>query len=113
MYFAFDRTSGMVTSYKVNGFEYFDKETGVQPNFWRAPNDNDYGNSNPKRLQIWKASSHNFKVSNAAVRMEGKNALLNVVYDLPAGNQYCVDYKIYPDGVVNVAVKFTATDQRL
>jgi len=50
-------------------------------------------------------------VSNAAVRMEGKNALLNVVYDLPAGNQYCVDYKIYPDGVVNVAVKFTATDQ--
>lgn len=111
VYFAFDRTSGMVTSYKVNGFEYFDKETGVQPNFWRAPNDNDYGNSNPKRLQIWKASSHNFKVSNAAVRMEGKNALLNVVYDLPAGNQYCVDYKIYPDGVVNVAVKFTATDQ--
>ncbi|MDE5702108.1 MAG: beta-galactosidase, partial [Bacteroides sp.] len=33
------------------------------------------------------------------------------VYTLPAGNQYLVDYKIYPDGVVNVAVKFTSTDQ--
>lgn len=111
VYFEFNRASGMVTSYKVNGIEYFNEGFGVQPNFWRAPNDNDYGNSNPKRLQIWKTSSHNFKISNAAVNMEGENAVLGVTYDLPAGNQYLINYKIYPDGVVNVAVKFTATDQ--
>ena len=111
VYFEFNRASGMVTSYKVNGTEYFDKGFGVQPNFWRAPNDNDYGNTNPKRLQIWKTSSHDFKISNASARVEGKNAIVEVVYDLPAGNQYLIDYKIYPDGVVNVAVKFTATNQ--
>ena len=77
-----------VTSYKVNGTEFFDKAFGVQPNFWRAPNDNDYGNSNPKRLQIWKESSRDFKVSDTAVREEGETVLMSVTYDLPAGNQY-------------------------
>lgn len=112
VYFEFNRTAGLATSYKVNGIEYFDKGFGVQPNFWRAPNDNDYGNTNPKRLQIWKTSSRNFKVSNASVKREGKNAIVSVVYALPAGNQYLVDYKIYPDGVMNVDVKFTSTDQK-
>lgn len=43
--------------------------------------------------------------------MEGQNAVLSVVYNLPAGNQYLMDYRIYPDGIINVNVKFTATDQ--
>lgn len=110
VYFEFDTALGMVTSYKVKGVEYFDESFGVQPNFWRAPNDNDYGNTNPKRLQIWKEASRDFKISHTDVRMEGKSAVLKIVYDLPAGNRYIIDYKIYPDGVVNVAVKFTRTD---
>ena len=111
VYFEFNRDSGLVTSYKVDGTEYFDRGFGVQPNFWRAPNDNDYGNTNPKRLLIWKTSSHNFNISNASISMEGQNAVLSVVYNLPAGNQYLMDYRIYPDGIINVNVKFTATDQ--
>lgn len=83
----------------------------MQPNFWRAPNDNDYGNSNPKRLQIWKESSRDFKVSDTAVREEGETVLMSVTYDLPAGNQYLITYRIYRDGVVNVNVKFTQTDR--
>ena len=31
-----------------DGTEYFKDGFGIQPNFWRAPNDNDYGNSTPK-----------------------------------------------------------------
>ncbi|WP_373192184.1 glycoside hydrolase family 2 TIM barrel-domain containing protein [Bacteroides caccae] len=111
VYFEFDKVTGMVTSYKVNGTEYFDKAFGVQPNFWRAPNDNDYGNSNPKRLQIWKESSRDFKVSDTAVREEGETVLMSVTYDLPAGNQYLITYRIYRDGVVNVNVKFTPTNR--
>ena len=49
--FKFDRKSGIVTSYKVGGTEYFSEGFGIQPNFWRAPNDNDYGSQMPKRLQ--------------------------------------------------------------
>ena len=42
--FVFNKKSGLVTSYKVDGTEYFKDGFGIQPNFWRAPNDNDYGN---------------------------------------------------------------------
>ena len=44
MQFVFNKRSGLVTSYKVNGTEYFAEGFGIQPNFWRAPTDNDYGN---------------------------------------------------------------------
>ena len=36
---------------------------------------------------------------------------MSVTYDLPAGNQYLITYRIYRDGVVNVNVKFTQTDR--
>ena len=61
--FVFNKKSGLVTSYKVDGTEYFKDGFGIQPNFWRAPNDNDYGNGAPKRLQVWKQSSKNFHVT--------------------------------------------------
>jgi len=107
--FSFDKQQGIVTSYQVDGIEYFNENFGIQPNFWRGPTDNDYGNGAPKRLQIWKESSKNFKVSDATVKMNGDVASLSVVYKLAAGNNYMIDYKIYPSGVVNASVRFTST----
>ena len=93
--FAFDKKSGLVTSYKVNGTEYFSDGFGLQPNFWRGPTDNDYGNNQPKREQIWKQSSKDFNVSEASVSMDGKNAVIKANYLLPAGNLYIVNYTIF------------------
>lgn len=108
--FVFNRKTGIVTSYKVDGTEYFSEGFGIQPNFWRAPTDNDYGNGMPKRLQVWKESSKNFNVTDATVTMDGNNAVVNVNYLLPAGNLYIVNYTIYPSGAVNVVARFTSTD---
>ena len=108
--FMFNKKTGIVTSYKVDGTEYFSEGFGIQPNFWRAPTDNDYGNGMPKRLQVWKESSKNFNVTDATVTMDGNNAVVNVNYLLPAGNLYIVNYTIYPSGAVNVAARFTSTD---
>ena len=110
--FVFNKNSGLVTSYKVDGTEYFKDGFGIQPNFWRAPNDNDYGNGAPKRLQVWKQSSKNFHVTDATMTTENKVVSLNVTYLLAAGNLYVVTYKIYPNGVVNVNAKFTSTDMQ-
>ena len=110
--FVFNRKSGLVTSYKVGGTEYFSDGFGIQPNFWRGPNDNDYGNGQPAREQVWKQSSRNFNVTDAVVSMEGHNALLKVTYLLPAGNLYIIDYNIYPDGVINVSAYFTSTEMQ-
>ena len=108
--FMFNKKTGILTSYKVDGTEYFSEGFGIQPNFWRAPTDNDYGNGMPKRLQVWKESSKNFNVTDATVTMDGNNAVVNVNYLLPAGNLYIVNYTIYPSGAVNVAARFTSTD---
>lgn len=110
--FAFNKETGLVTSYKVNGTEYFNDGFGIQPNFWRAPNDNDYGNGEPKRLQVWKQSSRNFQVADASLAMDGKAAVLTANYLLSAGNLYILTYKIYPSGVVKVDARFTSTDMQ-
>lgn len=108
--FVFDKESGIVTSYKVKGTEYFDKGFGIQPNFWRAPNDNDYGSQEPKRLQIWKQSSKDFRVVEATLNMDGKDAVLKATYLLAAGNLYIATYRIHPSGVVKADYTFTSTE---
>ena len=110
--FVFNKKSGLVTSYKVDGTEYFKDGFGIQPNFWRAPNDNDYGNGAPKRLQVWKQSSKNFHVTDVNMTTENKVVLLKATYLLAAGNLYVVTYRIYPSGIVNVSAQFTSTDMQ-
>jgi beta-galactosidase len=106
VYVAFNKKTGILTSYRVDGIEYFDRGFGLRPNFWRPPNDNDYGSGAPKRLQVWKESSRDFHVTDASLSMRGDNAELSVGYLLAAGNVYTVKYTIYPSGVVNVAIRF-------
>lgn len=108
--FDFDKSKGIVTSYKVGNDEYFKDGFGIQPNFWRAPNDNDYGNDAPHRLQVWKQSSKNFNVIETKVVPEGDKYVVDVTYLLAAGNLYNVKYTLFPSGILNVSVVFHSTD---
>lgn len=109
--FVFDKVRGIPTSYQVDGTEYFSENFGIQPNFWRAPNDNDYGNGAPKRLQIWKDSSKNFSVKAYDIKKGKHSVTLTVNYALPAGNNYIVSYRVYPNGVIHVSARFTPIHQ--
>ena len=114
--FVFDKKQGIATSYQVNGIEYFQDGFGLQPNFWRGPTDNDYGNGMPERLQIWKKSSHDFQVIETSTHTEENVAILKVVYLLAAGNPYTVEYSIRPDGAIYVKGHFsslTATEKEI
>ena len=108
--FVFNKKTGIVTSYRVKGKEYFQDGFGLQPNFWRGPTDNDYGNGAPKREQVWKQSSKDFNVVEASIEMDGKDAVLKADYLLKAGNLYRMTYRIHPSGVVKVNAVFTSTD---
>lgn len=110
--FVFNKESGLVTSYKVNGIEYFDKGFGLQPNFWRGPNDNDYGNGMPNRLHVWKQSSKNFNVVEAKAHNEGNNVVIEANYLLAAGNLYVITYTLDPAGVLKADIIFTSTDMK-
>lgn len=106
--FIVDKKEGIISSYNVNGVEYFDKGFGIQPNFWRAPNDNDYGNGAPHRLQVWKESSKNFNLESAKVSRSNRDVNVKLNYLLAAGNNYLVNYKITPSGIVSVNATFEA-----
>ncbi|MCF8355965.1 MAG: DUF4981 domain-containing protein [Melioribacteraceae bacterium] len=49
---AFNKSNGLIEYYKYNGEDLI--KHGPDINFWRAPNDNDFGNGMPKRCGIWK-----------------------------------------------------------
>ena len=108
--FVFNKKTGIVTSYRVKGKEYFQDGFGLQPNFWRGPTDNDYGNGAPKREQVWKQSSKDFNVVEASIEMDGKDAVIKADYLLKVGNLYRMTYRIHPSGVVKVNAVFTSTD---
>lgn len=108
--FTFDKEQSIITSYKVDGAEYFHDGFGIQPNFWRGPTDNDYGNGAPRRLQIWKESSKDFNTIKTEALKEGDKVVLNINYQLAAGNNYIVKYTVYPSGIVNAKITFTSAD---
>lgn len=110
--FVFDSQQGIVTSYSVNGKEYMADGFGLQPNFWRAPNDNDYGSQAPFRLQVWQKASTHFTVDQAEVNKVGDNVELRLGYALPTGQHYNVTYLIYPDGVMHLQCELTAADSK-
>ena len=105
----FDKSKGYVTSYKVAGKEMFADDFGLRPNFWRAPNDNDYGNWWPSRTQGYKTASNEFNAV-AAVETTADAALLKVTYNLATGNVYNVTYKVYGNGIVKVDAEFKGVD---
>ena len=112
VHFEVNKKRGVVTSYKVNGMEFFRDGFGVQPNFWRAPNDNDYGNGAPKRLQVWKQLSKNFKISSAKSFMKGEGAIVLIKYELSTGNSYDLTYTVLPNGIIDVSARFEKTDKQ-
>lgn len=80
----FDRSLGQLVSYDFQGTEILDR--GPEPNFWRAPTDNDFGNGMPARCAVWQKASvrrtlESFDVqelSGTAVRLAARFALPDV-----------------------------------
>jgi beta-galactosidase len=104
--FVFDKKSGLATSYSVHGNEYFHDGFGIRPNFWRAPTDNDYGNGMPYRLQVWKQSSRDFRVTEVTTRKENGQAVVKASYLLAAGNPFTIEYALDARGVLKINAEF-------
>ena len=53
----FRRADGLITRYEADGMRLLDAGAVVEPNFWRAPIDNDCGSLMPMRYSQWKIAS--------------------------------------------------------
>ncbi len=108
---AIDKQSGWLTSYKINATELL--LMPLEPDFWRASTDNDYGNGMAKRCAIWKNLPQSFRVTKFSLTQPADNmALCEVHFVIDALNKPAsITYKILADGTVQVSSTFNLTKE--
>ena len=95
----FDKASGCVVSWKVRGNDAVLPGFGIQPNFWRAPTDNDYGNRAPRRLEEFRTLQ-----KPAAVRAAAGADGTVVITVRGSGVRAEENWTVFPDGTLRVEV---------
>lgn len=101
----FNKTSGMLCSYLYQGEELI--KTGLKPNFWRAPTDNDFGNKMDERCAVWKEASAVQELKDVQVKNISSSAIeLNFHYFLPAvQSDLKASYKVFGNGDIIVTTE--------
>jgi|WetSurMetagenome_2_1015567.scaffolds.fasta_scaffold00004_140 beta-galactosidase len=106
----FNLETGRLSSYMYKNRELLLK--GPEPDFWRAPTDNDYGYNMDKLLGIWKKAGENAKVTKADITQPGIGKV-NVAfrYDITGPDNskiagYSTTYTILGSGDIIVSNKF-------
>jgi beta-galactosidase len=98
----FDKSSGNLTSYEINGCQLL--QSGPMVNFWRAPNDNDKGSNMIGRLGIWREAMQDLKLTGFDARkIAGGQVELVANYKIEKVDAtYTVIYQIHSDGEIKI-----------
>ncbi len=81
----FNHQNGFIQSYKVGGVEMIKPGYSLNPDFWRAPTDNDMGAGFPKLLINWKRASYGgcYLLDYSIDQSNPQQVALTMHYDLP------------------------------
>ncbi|MFV0593730.1 MAG: glycoside hydrolase family 2 TIM barrel-domain containing protein [Draconibacterium sp.] len=109
----FDRGSGLLTSYEINGVSLIQK--GPQVNFWRPANDNDKGSNMLGRLGIWREVSREAKPAEVnATLVDGNKVLVTSKYQLDkVKSSLTLIQTVYGDGTIEIHSTFDASTDEL
>ncbi|CAM3925574.1 glycoside hydrolase family 2 TIM barrel-domain containing protein [Mucilaginibacter galii] len=108
---AFDQATGFLTHYAVNKQQYLDAKTAFKPNFWRAPNDNDFGASLQTKLKAWKTTTEKPVLKSLSSAIENNVAVIKAEYDLPdVFARLSLEYTLNSKGELLTRQKLTVTD---
>lgn len=103
----FNKHTGYLDQYIVDGLQLITREGSLTPNFWRAPTDNDYGAQLQTKYSVWK---------NPEIKLTSlKNQIVNDMVEVKAeyemkevsGKLY-LTYLINNNGTVKVTQKLEA-----
>ncbi|WP_017260040.1 glycoside hydrolase family 2 TIM barrel-domain containing protein [Pedobacter arcticus] len=110
----FDQSKGKIISYQYQGIELIKDGNGPQPNFWRAPTDNDLGNHMETKNIEWKNATLAAKVSTVNIQKSKNGAVeISVAYHLPGvETTFSSLYTIYGSGIVKVENKLDSTQYK-
>lgn len=105
----FNRQNGFLSKYIVKGLELLKDECQLQPNFWRAPTDNDFGANLQRRYGDWKHPE--FKLNALSKSIEGTTVIVKAEYTMsPMPAKLSMTYAIDINGAIKVTEKMAVTD---
>jgi len=100
----FDKSSGLIESYKYRGTELLSDGFPLTPNFWRAPTDNDYGAGIPYEFRDWRKIEYRAK-GFTCTDATGK-VIVKSTYSLPENCTLDMDYTVFANGRIHIGYTF-------
>jgi len=98
------KETGLITEYTYKGKNVF--KGPLQPNFWRAPTNNDRGNDLQERCRIWKETSYRNEDTDIVFHSENRVDIVSTgIFPEVDGSQQFT-YSITGDGFVSVKSDF-------
>lgn len=107
------RRTGAIESWTVSGQPVL--RTPLEPNYWRAPTDNDRGNKMREWAGVWRSAAAGRRVTRLAVETNSGGAIaVTVDLALPAGETRArYTYTVHGSGSVDIASRFEPKGARL
>jgi beta-galactosidase len=102
----FDLTTGTIASYRYQDTDLL--RTGPEPNFWRPPTDNDYGNEMPRRQGVWRYAARDRTVSSVEHWQNSDRDVEIYVTSRPAAgdSRLVTKYQVFGTGEVVITNTF-------
>ena len=99
---AFDRKTGFMAHYVVNGVNLLGEGGSLRPNFWRAVTDNDMGAWLQQKLKVWRNPVMNLTSIAVDKKASSKSQVTIVAhYDMPEVHaRLTLTYEIHSGGVM-------------
>lgn len=95
------KATGLISYYSLKGEEYFKQYP--EPNFWRAPTDNDIGNKMQIRTNVWRTAGKNTTLEN--IQQTEENGEKYVIAKLRLNDvfsEYTIKYSLANDGALEI-----------
>jgi len=103
----FNKQTGFLCGYTVDGEHMMQQHAELKPNFWRAPTDNDFGADLQNRFIAWKQPQ--FKLTHLQNEVLNGIVTVNADYDVPSvSTKLLLTYQISRDGKIKVTQKLVA-----
>ncbi len=105
----FSKKTGQLVKYSLNGKDLL--LNGLEPDFWRAPIDNDFGNDLPIRSKIWRKAGE--RLSQVEMELKEKDSHVEITSTSQINDQngevianYKTHYSVFGNGVIEVTNRF-------
>ena len=112
----FSKKTGQLANYSLHGKDLLLK--GLEPDFWRAPIDNDYGNDLHNRSRIWRKAGE--RLSDVDTKVEEVETHIDITSTLNITDQngesianYKTVYSVYGNGTIQVTNWFKKAKEDL